>query len=126
MNSIIKMLESYDGIDVADAFGIGGVLRFNGRDSGYYIAAIENGFSKHFYGDKSDENSHKSYYLALDVRNGVKENGTVKYETVAFKLNFTEGSYGIVTLKSSHLSDSKKQEDMFPHAMPVRLCKSIL
>jgi hypothetical protein len=121
------MLLDYENIDVADAFGIGGVLRFNGRDSGYYIAAIDDkGYNTHYYGDKSDENSHKSYYLALDIRNGVKENGTVKYETVAFKVNFTEGSYGIVTLKSSHLSDSKKQEDMFPHAMPVRLCKSIL
>lgn len=127
INAILGMLLDYENIDVADAFGIGGALRFNGRDSGYYIAAIDDkGYNIHYYGDKSDENSHKSYYLALDIRNGVKENGIVKYETVAFKINFTEGSYGIVTLKSSQLSDSKKQEDMFPHAMPVRLCKSIL
>ena len=60
------------------------------------------------------EEFSKDYYLALEVR-------TDKYETVAFKMNFTDGSYGIVTLQNQ-----KKDKNGFaPYAMPVRLCKPI-
>ena len=109
MKAIIDMLAGYENIDKANAFKIGGCLRFNGRDSGYYVQK-ENQYG----GWTAAYDCPKDYYLALEVR-------TDKYETVAFKMNFTDGSYGIVTLQNQ-----KKDKNGFaPYAMPVRLCKPI-
>lgn len=109
MQAIIDMLNAYDNIDKTTAFKIGGCLRFNGRDSGYY--------EQKPYNDKGDWTpayyGAQDYYLALGL--------VVNIHTVAFKMNFTDGSYGIVNVPVQR----NKNGSYYPHAMPVRLCKPI-
>lgn len=110
MQAIIDMLNAYDNIDKASAFKIGGCLRFNGRDSGYYEPKQ--------YNDKGDWTpayyDAQYYYLALYIDSNTST-------TEAFKMNFTDGSYGIVRMPWP----TGKKANYYSHAMPVRLCKSI-
>ena len=110
MQAIIDMLNAYDNIDKTSAFKIGGCLRFNGRDSGYYEPKQIN--------DKGDWTpayyDAKYYYLALYIDSNTST-------TVAFKMNFTDGSYDIVRMPWP----TGKKVNYYSHAMPVRLCKPI-
>ena len=110
MQAIIDMLNAYDNIDKASAFKIGGCLRFNGRDSGYYEPKMVNDkgdWTPAYYGAKD-------YYLALYIDSHTST-------TEAFKMNFTDGSYAIVRMPWP----TGKKVNYYPHAMPVRLCKPI-
>jgi hypothetical protein len=109
MQAIIDMLAGYENIDKANAFKIGGCLRFNGRDSGYYE---QKKYDKKTWFAAYD--GAKGYYLALEVHND-------KCQTETFMMNFTDGSCGFETLTS----EKKTKTDMYPHATPVRLCKPI-
>ena len=116
LNAIVNMLKTYN-IDVVPAFGIEGCLGFNASPSGIY--------------DMNKENlrqAPETFFLELEIHEGVKIDGVTKYETILFFLNFENETYQV------GLSQPNNKENtgfmglstlMVPYAMPVRLCKPI-
>ena len=117
MSAIVTMLEHYK-IPVAEAFAIGGCLGFNGRDTGYY-KWLYNGETLNNYYDGA-----KNLFLVLEVRDGVKIDGSKRYETVVFQVNFETGTYKVGDIIKNE-TEWFFGTTMIPYAMPVRLCKPI-
>ena len=117
MSAIVTMLEHYK-IPVAEAFAIGGCLGFNGRDTGYY-KWLYNGEKLNNYYDGA-----KNLFLVLEVRDGVKVDGSKRYETVVFQVNFETGTYKVGDIIENE-TEWFFGTTMIPYAMPVRLCKPI-
>lgn len=117
MSAIVTMLEHYK-IPVAGAFAIGGCLGFNGRDTGYY-KWLYNGEKLNNYYDGA-----KNLFLVLEVRDGVKVDGSKRYETVVFQVNFETGTYKVGDIIENE-TEWFFGTTMIPYAMPVRLCKPI-
>ena len=111
LNAIVNMLKEYE-LPVVPAFGIGGCLGFNGRSSGIY----DMGTNLYFHG--------QSFFLTLEIHEGVKINGETKYETIVFYIDFVKGTYE-VGLPMQNNTEWWFGTIMYPYAMPVRLCKPI-
>lgn len=115
MDAIVKMLTDYD-IPVMPAFSIGGCLGFNGSSSGLYDTAL----STYYSGE--------SFFLALEIHDGVKIDGKTKYETIMFYVNFKTGTYQVDLPMENDTESSGFMgfgTTMRPYATPVRLCKPI-
>ena len=112
LNAIVNMLKNYE-IDVVPAFGIGGCLGFNASPSGIY--------------DMGSDIQHNlgTFYLELEIHEGVKIDGEKKYETIVFFLDFEKGTSGIVPMQNNTEWGLISGTTMHPYAMPVRLCKPI-
>ena len=117
MSAIVTMLEHYK-IPVAEAFAIGGCLGFNGRDTGYYKWLYDGETFNNYY------DGAKNLFLVLEVREGVKVDGSKRYETVVFQVNFETGTYKVGDIIKNE-TEWFFGTTMIPYAMPVRLCKPI-
>ena len=117
MSAIVTMLEHYK-IPVAEAFAIGGCLGFNGRDTGYYKWLYDGETFNNYY------DGAKNLFLVLEVRDGVKVDGSKRYETVVFQVNFETGTYKVGDIIKNE-TEWFFGTTMIPYAMPVRLCKPI-